>query len=465
MIAEIFKPEGNFSGVRYNTNKIDTAKGILMGHKNFPILDLDKIPNPEILKNYLKVYSANNSKVKKPQFHCAISCKGREYSKEDLTKIAHKYMDGMGYGKQPYIVVFHNDTANNHVHLVSTRVDDKGKKISDSNERYRSKSILSKIMEQDYNVSKENNLKEIFDYKFSTINQLKLLLEKSGYTLSDENLLLKIYKNGDLQKEIEHSKIELADNFSEKRNEQIRALIFKYSKEYSNNVFPIYEKLKGEREGKIIGYESDLTNYLKSSFGLQFVFHFSGEKKPFGFSLIDNKNKSVLKGSDIFKIKALIGEEIINKTKEKNYNKFNEVNSYNINSFANLKVLSNLYQIPPDKIFPNERALSKNETSYYKSLLDVFFKNNNWLDMSKINIYPVVESGNLYLVDKLGLNVVPASEVLEQRKIDEFFENRKMNFSNEEEIKDSIDFGWSLANDVDDEKVHGKERNKKGNKR
>lgn len=466
MVVKILSSGGSFSSVRYNTNKVDTGKGELMSAKNIQSMSGTNVLSPEEMKNFFKSYSSTNSKVKKSQFHCAISCQGREYSKENLTDIAHKYMAQMGYEKQPYLIVFHNDTENNHVHIISSRIDENGKKINSDFEYYRAKKTIDLIMEQDYNVSKENNLKELFDYKFSNVNQLKVLLVKSGFTLSDENSILKIYKNGDLQKEIEHSKIELADNFSEKRNEQIRALIFKYSKEYSKNVSPIYEKLKGDREGKIIAYESPLTKFLKNDFGLEFVFHFSEDKKPFGYTVIDNKNKTVLKGSDIFKIKALIGNNIINHTKEKKIDKNSEVNSYNINNFATAKALSKFYQIPQTDINLNTKSLNNNDTSYYKSLLDVYFKNNNWIDISKINIYPVVENDTLYLIDKLGLNIIPASDVLEQKIINEYFENRDLKLSNDdEEINNSVDFGWSLANDVDDEKTHGNERNKKDKKR
>lgn len=117
MIVKIMEPAGShFSGVEYKDNKVEKGKGELMMMKNFPSF-INENSSKEDVKNYLASVSKSD-RAKKPQFHAAISTKFREHSKEDLARIAQNFMENMGYGDQPYIVVFHNDTENNHVHIV-----------------------------------------------------------------------------------------------------------------------------------------------------------------------------------------------------------------------------------------------------------------------------------------------------------------------------------------------------------
>lgn len=122
MIVKIFKPSGSdFSGVKYNDKKVEKGTGELMLMKNFPSF-IGQDSGQEEVRNYLKSVSKSH-KVKKPQFHAVISTKFQEHSKEELTGIAEGFMSEMGYGSQPFIAVFHNDTDHNHIHVVSTRVD------------------------------------------------------------------------------------------------------------------------------------------------------------------------------------------------------------------------------------------------------------------------------------------------------------------------------------------------------
>ncbi|MGO3653104.1 MAG: relaxase/mobilization nuclease domain-containing protein, partial [Sphingobacterium sp.] len=137
MIVKILKKSATFKAVRYNTGKVEKDRGELLLAKNFGLLQGLENLRPQDYINYLEAVSARSSRTKYPQFHIAISTKGRSHSKEELADIAQKWMDGMGYGQQPYLLIYHKDTANNHVHLVSTRVGRDGKKISDRYEKLR----------------------------------------------------------------------------------------------------------------------------------------------------------------------------------------------------------------------------------------------------------------------------------------------------------------------------------------
>ncbi len=342
MIIKIMAAAGSsFPGVNYNEKKIDKGKGELMLMKNFPSF-INESSSKEQVRDYLRAISVGNKKVLKPQFHAMISTKFQEHSKEELTEIAENFMDEMGYGKQPFTVVFHNDTDNNHVHLVTTRVDKiTGKKINDSYEKLKSQKALAQVMEKIYGLNEDEKLNKLLKYKISSLNQLETLLERSGYKMvknkKDENAF-DILKNGVKQKTIDGNQIIFDHQKNDNRKNQIKAILIKYKEIQSNKVFKVEDNRRQEsmlpdeklapRENHSkmkIEFESELQKKLKDIFGIDIVFHQKEDLKPFGYTLIDHKSGKVYKGSEVLRINELFeftSDKIDKKLFEilKNYN-------------------------------------------------------------------------------------------------------------------------------------------------
>lgn len=324
MIVKILSSASNdFHGVKYNEKKIDSGAGELIGMKNFPErIDGEKAEN---VREYLKFVSdkpkSNNRKVKNPQFHATISTKYQEHSKEELGAIAENFMQEMGYGNQPYIVVFHGDTENNHIHIVSTRVDkDTGRKINDSYERLKSQRALQKAMKEVLGEGQDKVLEELTKYKISSFNQLALVLERSGYKIEEskeDDNTFDIFKNGVHQMKIAKKDISFSpklDKEEKERKKQLWAILNKYKEHFSNKVFKVVDnrEAEGKAEDKSerqiapkIEFESELQEQLRKKFGIDIVFSHKNGKTPFGYTLIDHSTRRVYKGSDIMKMNEL----------------------------------------------------------------------------------------------------------------------------------------------------------------
>jgi len=63
---------------------------------------------------------------------------GEHLDDNTFLKISEEYMENMGYGEQPYVVVRHNDTKHEHVHILSTIVKEDGKVLEIFNSHRRS---------------------------------------------------------------------------------------------------------------------------------------------------------------------------------------------------------------------------------------------------------------------------------------------------------------------------------------
>jgi len=259
MIVKILAPSAGFTGVSYNTRKVDRNKGELMKTANFgPLMALGQL-KPRDYINYLTAISSLNRNVRLPQFHAVISGKGRSYDKAGLTQIAESWLKEMGYGEQPYLIIYHKDTANNHVHIVSARVGRDGKKISSAYEHVRAQRNLSKVLGYD----------QALRYEFSTRTQFFMILEAKGLPGidPDEAQIAKKLAGFTLNKSLAAS---------------IASLLLMHRN------------------------EPDLTAVMKERYDIDLLFHSAEGKKPYGYSIIDHAHETVFKGSEVLPLKELI---------------------------------------------------------------------------------------------------------------------------------------------------------------
>jgi len=286
MIIKILGSQSSFRGVSYNEDKIAEGKSESLVAENF-VFPEGLTPSKADYVNYLKYYSSNNEKVKEKQFHAVISAKGKEHTPKELVQYAKQYLEKMGYGKNPYLIYFHNDTDNNHVHMVSTRIGPDGKKVDDSFERLKSQEIL-----RGFGMTYGNNIPKDIEwaknYQISTHGQFISLLESKGIKAKLNKEQVNIYFQGK-----QHSKIPLKDIPIEKANKLNDDLKIK-----NKEILKKYSKAMELPE---------LKTYLHEKHGLELVTHQAkGKEEPFGYTLIDHANKSVFKGSELLSIKALL---------------------------------------------------------------------------------------------------------------------------------------------------------------
>lgn len=191
MIVKILGKSKTFRAVRYNTNMVEKNKGELLKVSAFGALEVLLEVKPQDYINYLSSMAARNKRVVYPQFQAMISPKGRSLGREKLVTLAQDWLKGMGYGNQTYLLIFHKDTNNNHIHMLSSRISRKGKKISDRYGKIRAYRVLNKLIGKDEKISAQKSLSRALQYRFSTPAQFLMILEKQGCIIAREMVFLK----------------------------------------------------------------------------------------------------------------------------------------------------------------------------------------------------------------------------------------------------------------------------------
>jgi len=397
---------------------------------------------PEDYRNYLKAVSATNKAVKFPQLHAVISAGGKSHDKYQLTEIATQWLAAMGYADQPYLLVFHNDTRNNHIHIVTTRVNKQGRKINSSFENIRGIQNLNKILGLDEKHNANQDIANALSYNFSTKAQFMMILESQGYVLKEAEGKFDVIKFGHKQEMIDLNQVTdriKNSHASPERITQLKAIFHKYAAIYDTTLVPNTVPLPGNYQQKTNGYTSAFAAYLKEKHGLVLIFHAKDGKPAYGYSVIDHSGKAVFKGGEIMPLKELLTSN----QQQKSYAEEKEQQEFR----------------------PHGRDLDAETIAYYKAILEAAMRNYPDLlqGLHQLGLNIIEKGGRLYLEDQSNFTSIPIDELLSEPELAAL---QRQDFQLEE-ITAEVHKQHSpisapfIANDVDDQAVHGRKRRRK----
>ena len=118
----------------------------------------------------------------KAVFHSSLSLPHGPGGREELSAaqwrdVADRYLEHLGYGRSPFVVVRHRDTEHDHVHIVAARIDAEGRAVPDSNDYRRGEQILRQL-EREYGLEPVRSSREA-ERSAMTVREMRHL-ERSG---------------------------------------------------------------------------------------------------------------------------------------------------------------------------------------------------------------------------------------------------------------------------------------------
>ena len=149
MIAKISHGGSLYGVLAYNQNKVDRSHAEVVFTNRVIEPQDGEACTVEHLSRSFSDYLTANRKTEKPILHISLNPDPKDVLDEErYIALAEQYMRRMGFGDQPYIVYRHNDIGREHLHIVSVRVDETGRAISDRYEHERSMKVCRELERQ-----------------------------------------------------------------------------------------------------------------------------------------------------------------------------------------------------------------------------------------------------------------------------------------------------------------------------
>lgn len=204
MVAKISIGNSLYASLTYNGEKINKENGRL--------LDTNKIYNDgsgtvnihRAYEDFMR-WIPTSSRTERSMMHISLNPHPDDVlSDTDFTRLAHDYMQMMGFAEMPYMIYKHTDIDRHHVHIVALRVGTDGRCISDRNNFYKNKTVCREL-EKKYGlkvaerekITPDMPIKKVDpngDIKRQVANAVKMVgMRYKFQTLGEYNAVLSLY--------------------------------------------------------------------------------------------------------------------------------------------------------------------------------------------------------------------------------------------------------------------------------
>jgi hypothetical protein len=334
MVCKVRSGKNIKGALNYNEQKVKEGVAECIGAVNF-VGEPHQLRFSDKLARFEQLIE-KNTRAKTNCVHISLNFDVSEkLSENKLNEIAADYMDKIGFGDQPYLVYQHNDAAHPHVHIVTTNIQEDGKRISIHDLGKNQSEIARKEIEKKYGLVKagstpkqsldsdfmkaaygKSETKKTIDnivgevmrhYKLSSLTELNAVLRqynvmadrgKEGMIMFDKNGLL----------------YSMLDNKGKRVGVPIKASAL-HCKPTLKNLQALFQRgtsLKQNEKERLktvidsffrtthVHSRAEFYEYLKSN-GINAMFRENKEGRVYGLTLIDNKSGAVFNGSDLGK--------------------------------------------------------------------------------------------------------------------------------------------------------------------
>jgi hypothetical protein len=128
MVAKVITGQHIAELIGYNEQKVKRGVAECLHASGF-LKDETRLTRLEKVARFTRLHEKNR-RTKTNALHVPISFSPEEkLSRETLARIARDYMAKIGFGEQPFLVYLHRDTDIQHLHIVSTLIQEDGKRI------------------------------------------------------------------------------------------------------------------------------------------------------------------------------------------------------------------------------------------------------------------------------------------------------------------------------------------------